>query len=698
MRAWLIVGLLLGAGAARAGEDLAVLPPEQRTTARTMLRAYLLAEAKKHFDGRRWAVEKLKTPADVQARQKALRARFVEALGGWPARTPLKARTVGKLAGKGYTIEKVIYESRPGHHVTATFYLPQGKGPFPAVLMPVGHSATGKAADSVQRGAILLAKNGIAALPYDPIGQGERRQLLDEGGKPAVPSSTSEHTLVGVGALLVGWNTASYRVWDGMRGLDYLAGRPEIDDKRLGCTGCSGGGTLTSYLMALDDRIVAAAPSCYITSLERLFATLGPQDAEQNITGQVAFGLEHADYLTLRAPRATLVLAATRDFFDIRGTWTSFREAKRTYTLLGHPERVAIVEANAGHGYPRSHREAMVRWMRRWLAGKDDAIGEGDFPIRKPVELRCTRTGQVLEDLGGVSAFQLTARRARELKQERARRQAGLGAQGLRKAVAARLGVALPVKAAPMHPVSTVRRKGYLIHKVSFPVEPGLPVLGLLFEPAKPVKAPLVLYVHGEGKATDAAADGRIERLVAAGRRVLAVDLRGLGETAPALAPKQPGYFGVDFREAYLALHLDRPLLGQRVHDLLAVLGEEKEVEAIGVGKGGPVVLHAAALDRRIARVRLEQSPISWTAVAEAPLARDQLSQVVPGALTLYDLPELAAGLAPRPLTIHKAIDPLGRPLSKETGEQAYAAVRAAYERANAGEKLKLEGVEEAKK
>jgi hypothetical protein len=157
----------------------------------------------------------------------------------------------------------------------------------------------------------------------------------------------------------------------------------------------------------------------------------------------------------------------------------------------------------------------------------------------------------------------------------------------------------------------------------------------------------------------------------------------------------------VDFRETYLALHLDRPLLGQRVHDLLAVLGKfagQAEVEAVGVGKGGPVVLHAAALDRRIARVRLERSLLSWTAVAETPLGRDQLSQVVPAALTLYDLPDLAVMLAPRPLTIHSPVDPLGRPVSKEALDKAHAAVKSAYEQAKAIEKLRLEVGDEAKK
>jgi dienelactone hydrolase len=188
---------------------------------------------------------------------------------------------VGARQYSGYRIERIIFDSRPGHEVTALLYLPEGKPPFPGVLVPCGHSANGKAAESYQRVCILLAKNGLAAFCYDPIGQGERIQMLDSAGKPAIrEGSTTEHTLAGIGALLVGRQAASYRTWDGIRALDYLAGRPEIDPARLGCTGNSGGGTMTAYLMALDDRIAVAAPSCFITSLERLFATIGPQDAE----------------------------------------------------------------------------------------------------------------------------------------------------------------------------------------------------------------------------------------------------------------------------------------------------------------------------------------------------------------------------------------------------------------------------------
>ena len=199
---------------------------------------------------------------------------------------------------------------------------PTASRPFPGVLVPCGHSDNGKAAEAYQRARILLAKNGLAVLCYDPIGQGERMQLLDEHGKPASTAARPSTRWSASALLLVGRAPPPIASGTASAASTTSQPRPKIDPKRLGCTGNSGGGTLTAYLMALDDRIACAAPSCYITSLERLFATIGPQDAEQNITGQVAFGMEHADYLTLRAPKPTLIACGTQDFFDIGGTWT----------------------------------------------------------------------------------------------------------------------------------------------------------------------------------------------------------------------------------------------------------------------------------------------------------------------------------------------------------------------------------------
>jgi dienelactone hydrolase len=659
-----------------AQKEFDVLTDAEKVAPRKLLSAYLLAEAQKHFDARRAEVAAMKGPDDVRHRQWKLRQRMLAALGGFPEKTPLNAKVVGKEKRDGYSIEKVIYESRPNHHVTATLYLPASKGPHPACIMPIGHSNNGKAADYVQRGSILLARNGIACLAYDPIGQGERRQLLDEAGKSLIPSSTNEHTLIGVGALLVGQSTATYRIWDGIRSLDYLETRPEIDATRLGCTGCSGGGTLTSYLMALDDRIVCAAPSCYITSLERLFATIGPQDAEQNITGQVALGIEHADYLTMRAPRPTLLATATQDFFDIKGSWTSYREATQIYGLMGRSECVNLVEFNTKHGYPKPQREAIVRWMSRWLLNKDVAIVEPAFAIAKDADLQCTRSGQVLEDFKGKSAFHLNA----EFEQKLAKaRPAKIAPEDVRKLI----GLPDKITAAKVrfvgketHTAGKLRFRKYI-----FETESGILVPALHFLSNKAQAFGLVVYVHGAGKAADTGAKGPIEHQVEAGNEVLALDVRGMGETSPSAPTAKPGYFGFDFQAAYISLHLNRPLLGQRVYDVLSVMeylhGEQttftkKSTVLWGIDSAGPIALHAGFFDSKCEGVVTNRSILSWAAVVQTPLSTNQLTNVVPGALRKYDLPDLAAAMAPRFVTVKNGVTPRLEPAPKNAMEEAY--------------------------
>src|SRR5215470_10248487 len=380
MPRWLLtLGLLcFGAPPLPAG-DLTVLTPETAGgPPRQMLTRYLKHLAHEALARRRLAYEGAKSPEQLAAYQKRLRTAFVEHLGGFPERTPLNARVVGALTGDRYRLEKVLYESQPRHHVTAVLFLPTAhKPPFPVVVMPCGHSPGGKVENQIA--GAFLAQNGIACLCYDPIGQGERYQLLGADGKPLF-RPTTEHTLLGAGSIPLGRNTATYRVWDGIRSIDYVAGRKDLDAVRVGVSGCSGGGTLTSYL----------------TSFGRLLETIGPQDAEQNIHAHLAFGMDHADYLLLRAPRPTLILAASRDFFDIQGTWDTFRQAQRFYTRLGFGERVALVETDTAHGYPRAQREAMLRWMRRWLAGKDEPVTQPELAARPPADFRCTPGGQVM--------------------------------------------------------------------------------------------------------------------------------------------------------------------------------------------------------------------------------------------------------------------------------------------------------------
>ena len=258
------------------------------------------------------------------------------------------------------------------------------------------------------------------------------------------------------------------------------------------------------------------------------------------------------------------------------------------------------------------------------------------------------------------------------------------------------IGVRLPVAAATVEKGTALSRPGCHIRKLVFRTEQGVSVPALLFAKEEKAAGPLVIYVHGDGKAADAGPGGLIEQRVKAGQRVLALDLRGLGETAPTGAPQRPPIFGVDVREAFLALHLNRPLLGQRVHDLLAVIAQLPDdsladLHLLGVGKAGPIVLHAATLSPRVKRVTLERSLLSWSAVAETPLSNDQLTNVVPGVLAVYDLPELAALLAPRPLTIRSPVDPVGAAVARTVMEEAYALVKTAYGKQKAEKHLRLE-------
>jgi cephalosporin-C deacetylase-like acetyl esterase len=683
-----------------ADADLRVL--EEASRPRTMLSAYLLREAQAHFDARRTTLENIKTPEAIGRRQDELRGLFLKAIGPFPERTPLNAEVVGRERKDGYRVERVVFESRPDHHVAANLYLPDAEPPYPGVLVPCGHSANGKAAETYQLISICLAKNGLAALCYDPIGQGERLQVLRPDGKPGVPGSTTEHTMAGVGALLVGRSTSGYRIWDGFRAMDYLAGRPEIDPERLGCTGNSGGGTMTAYLMALDDRIAVAAPSCYMTSLERLFATIGPQDAEQNITGQVAFGMEHADYANLRAPKPTLYLVGTQDFFDIDGAWAAFRESKLLFGRLGHGERVSIFESDEPHGFTHPRRQASMRWMRRWLLGKDDAPEEQSVPAVPDSDLQCTKTGQVLTDFPDErTVFDLNAERSAELARVRAERFAGRTAEELRDEVKTRLALPGPQRIEVDHR-RRIERDGYDVDVWTLATEPGVTVIDRVFRPkqiADPSR-PMVVYV---GAALSLAAPGGpIERRVKDGEMVAMIEPRGMGETAPQPAnTKQLGYFGPDEKEAFLSLHLGRPLLAQRVYDLIQSFRALQKSDApgpgfhlIGIGNGGPIALHAAALDDRVRSVEVEGSVLSWSAVAEGVISRDQLSSVVPGVLESYDLPDLAAAIAPRPLTIRDPLDPAGAPVPQAAIDSAYAPATAAYRALDAADHLKLRAAE----
>lgn len=636
-----------------------------------MMLTHLRRQAHQALRARKALYEKVKTPEQITAWQDRTRKLLLEAIGEMPERTPLNAKVTGRLDRDGYRIEKVVFESRPSFFVTGLLYLPAGKPPHPAVLVPCGHSKNGKAYESYQKAPIVLARHGIAAFCFDPISQGERVQTFDEAGEPH-RDSTLEHTLIGAGSILLGRNVAHFFVWDAMRTIDYLQGREDIDPNRIGCTGTSGGGTQTSYLMTLDPRIACAAPCCYLTSLEQLIDTIGPQDAEQNLHAQIACGLDHADYAIAMAPRPLLFGTATQDFFDIAGSWDGFRQAKRIYTRLGLAERVEIVEADLPHNFATELRVPMARWMRRWLCGTDEPVGEPEAELLSDDQCNCTPKGQVQWLPGARSVFDLNAEvEVQFAPQRRAFWRDTPKAQALRT-VRQITGIRpMPELPEPSHRlIGTQPHDHASLSRLLIQVEPEIALPAMLFEPAAPTAAPC-LYLDEAGK--DAAiASGAIDALVKAGHPVLAVDLPGIGGLRRQGNGRWAEMLGPNSKEFFLAYMLGRSYLGIRTEATIACgrfllrhLGSQAgRIHIVGIGEAGPAALHAAALESELfGSLELRRSLASWTSVVTTPLHRNQLSNAVHGALKVYDLPDLVAALPADKVRIVEPVDAAGRPI-----------------------------------
>ncbi len=674
------------------------------------------------------AFEKMiKSEAACRAWQRERREFFIERIGGLPERTPLNPQVVGKLDGKGYRVEKILLETRPNFHLTANLYLPSTPAPWPAVLVPCGHSHDGKAAGQYQLACMLLARNGIAAICYDPIGQGERYQILDAAKEhaafedapryqPPHPNvhltCTTEHTMTGLGSELLGANVAQFRIWDGMRVIDYLQTRKDIIADKIGCTGNSGGGTETAYLMALDDRIIAAAPGCFLTTYQKLIETKGPQDGEQNIFGQVAAGFDEADYCILRAPKPTLICAGVRDAtFDFGGTWDLFRDVKRFYSRLGFADAADIAApdaphgftlqlreavtrfmADAPHGFTLQLREAVTRFMARHLLGKDILVREvGSLPdsftddelraLSTPdwtaAQLQCSPRGQVLLMPGERSVFQINADTAAGLRAKREPVWKGMSDSDKQRVVRATIGAQFDGGVRPeVRSVGSVERDGYTIQKLVLKTEPGIEIPALAFVPkAGAAVRKATLYLHGESMAADAGVGGPIEALVKQGQTVLAAELRGIGETEAVPRAGRTAYgagrFGPDLPDVMTAYLMGRTHVGMRCDDALRWLrhlqggsltgGEPTAIDLVAVGEAAIPALHAAVLERDVfSRVTLRRMIPSWESIVTAGESFDQAVNVVHGALRHYDLPDLVAQLRGK-VTVADPADVRGR-------------------------------------
>lgn len=590
--------------------------------------------AQERLRAREVAVAGVHSVAEAELRKVAVRDTFVSLLGGLPDYAgPLRARVTGQIDADGYVIEKVIFESLPGFYVTANVYRPAAAGRYPGVLLQAGHTQEGK--PEGQRLAANLALQGFVVLAFDPVGQGEREQTYDRRVDQVLAGwSVPEHIQAGAQSMLIGESVARYFIWDAKRALDYLAGRPEVDRDRLGAVGCSGGGALTTFIGALDPRLKAVAPACFINSYHVLFAGPDP-DSEMSPPHLLDSELDMADYVELSAPTPWLILATEGDYFTPAGARMVYDEARRWFGLYGAEDNLQLFVGPGPHGTPRETREAIYEWMIRWLKdGRGDAR-EQPVKLYDNHELQVTAGGNVESEAGSRKLYSLISDefRARQRQETIPELRAEL-----RRLEIASDGSAPKAKGPDAH------------QHVNFESEPGVEIGGRLYIPNSGGRKPAVLVVADKMSSywiptTSALAEKMAQR----GRVVLELEPRD----SPGEGDRP--YVGNWLTNAR-ADQIGRNLPAMRAHDILRgidLLAAREDVDAASIramarGVKGIWLLLAAASDTRIRRIWLDRTPYSLRAALGNAMNTGLFDAVIPGFALHWDLEDLVKAVGER--------------------------------------------------
>ena len=591
--------------------------------------------------------------AAYDAYRTGMRQTWGRAMGGLDEleRTPLRPRVAKTTDGKGHRVEKVLFESRPGCYVSALLWLPDPARfapPYRAIVIPCGHSQPGKGEPLYQRGGLMAAEAGFAAFCYDPIGQGERCQGPREG-------CCLSHDRYGTLAELLGQSCARQRIWDGMRAIDYLMTRDDICKDGVGCMGNSGGGTMTSLLESMDPRITTACPSCYITTLRDVCRRIGPQDAEQNIFGQLAFGLNHAGYV-LMGGNAVRIHCCFKDFFWIEGTRASYDVVKKTVANCGlDATRYGLTDVPGPHGWKESTRTSSIQWMRRWLAGDTstppvdvEACRKLDvgFDVKKVDHgldgkaVWVTPEGKVAKVPGFRSIYALlkddlvSAEKARPVRDAAARAQVAAARAGIR-----------PLEQLGVRVTKVGEEKladGATLVREIFSFADGQKVPALTFLPKGEVKGAVLVVDDRPQRSIHRA---RVPDVLKRGEAIMVADLACVGETGKVKFP----FYGIknaDEGPAVMLYLLGKSMVGLRAEELVA-LGDAlkartgKKVEMIPHGRPCISAAHAFAVRPDLFKsVQCLRSPKSWGESVRTS-AMVPYADVVNGALLDYDWTDL---------------------------------------------------------
>ena len=638
-----------------------------RVTFGNSLPELFVEEFRKLSATREAEIQSLKTKEDAEKHVRSLREKIRKCVHFPAEKCDLNARVTGKTEFPDFILEKVLFQSRPGFTISANFFLPRkwdGKSKLPAVLFQCGHCDDGKAYSVYQHAIRGLAQRGFAVLTFDPIGQGERKQFTQiKNFKAEEP--TEEHNLVGKQLLVAGEDLFSWMVWDAVRALDYLESRPEVDPKRIGAHGNSGGGTLTIFLTAVDHRVAWAAPGSSVTTWMHNVENELPSDLEQIPLGATKMGLEYPDFLIAAAPRPLMLLGQANDFFDPRGLDETFGHLKKIYCLLGHPERIGCYIGSHSHGLSRPLREQAYEFFCCNAGIKNPRQEEGEITISPEAELYAAPGGSVYNLPGEKHVYQLLKDKISTLKKNRP--------EQTRPELGRKLKSLLKIRTIARAPY--VRRLWYRYYRqdgtyqnysrFGLENEPGR-VMSVLHRSAKKalyfaihkIPGKTFLYIPN----VDSANELQL-REPERGDALYSLDYRGIGECLPtsvtyilddALGQDISYYYGAEYHYTSLYLLKAESLCGKRVEDILGALEVIGPASSSGKvilearGSGCIPALIAALLSDRIAEIRLTDCPEPWEKIASLPLAghRQAMVSALPyNILSCTDIPEIIQAL-----------------------------------------------------
>lgn len=604
------------------------------------------------FRARAVHADRKKRLAAIRTRQQAeaYRDEVADKIGGcfgkFPSKTPLDARVTGSLDFQKFRIEKVVFSSRPGLLVTANLYLPKGlREPAPAILGHVGHYLIGKAGEENQAYAQEMAQSGFVVLVFDPLAQGERDQYPNLPKKHILRNDCAQaHTVLGQQLQLTGGFFGNWMVWDGMRALDYLLSRPEVDPNRVATTGNSGGGCLSTYLWALERRIGMAAPSCWVNSFLAVIENEVGGDAEQSPPGALGKGLEHGDFFLARVPEPALIIGQKHDFFDRRSLLETSEEVARIYRLFGAGDHFGHFIGENTHGYFPDARTAMRTFFCR------------HFQVRPPKRFSLTiHRPEKLFVLPGGSVSRAGGRSARELFREATVvPEKRWSAAALSKAI--RRVLHLPAGKRGLVTYRNLRGDwlpgGRLFGRYALATEPRYEtILRKVIPPATGltqalfVEKEVLLYLphwscHADFIRVPAA------RKLLTRAPLYAVEVRGIGESMCRDRPDAEVHYWMDYLAQSFDGLLGGSLLGRRVFDVLRtcdLLAQEgaSRIRLVGRGQGALLAAFAAALDPRIISAELHEAPGSFAEWLEKDDLEWPAADCPQGILKAFDLPAL---------------------------------------------------------